>query len=83
MARPRASWVSEKALKELGLKPMAKLRGYSVGSGDPGYLGPAQIPAIKDALAQAGITIADLGLIECNEAFASPDDSCRQGIRPG
>lgn len=62
---------SAKAVKELGLKPMARLRGYAVGAGDPGYLGPAQIPAIDNALKQAGITIADIGLVECNEAFAS------------
>ena len=62
--------VSEKMLKDLGLKPLARLRGYAVGAGDPGYLGPAQVPAINDALMQAGITVADLGLIECNEAFA-------------
>lgn len=62
---------SKKAVDELGLKPMARLRGYSVGAGDPGYLGPAQIPAIDDALQQAGIKIDDIGLIELNEAFAS------------
>jgi len=53
------------------LKPLAKLRGFSVAAGDPGYLGPAQIPAIEDALQQAGIGLADIGLIECNEAFAA------------
>ncbi|MCK5863485.1 MAG: thiolase family protein [Candidatus Hydrogenedentes bacterium] len=62
---------SKAVVDELGLKPLAKLRGYAVGAGDPGYLGPAQVPAIKDALRQAGITLDDLGLIECNEAFAS------------
>ncbi|NLO32475.1 MAG: thiolase family protein [Candidatus Hydrogenedentes bacterium] len=62
---------SGEVVKELGLKPMARLRGYAVGAGDPGYLGPAQIPAIDAALKQAGITMTDIGLIECNEAFAS------------
>ena len=62
---------SGKVVKELGLKPLARLRGYAVAAGDPGYLGPAQVPAIEKALAQAGITIADIGLVECNEAFAS------------
>ncbi len=62
---------SGKAVKELGLKPLARLRGYAVAAGDPGYLGPAQVPAIENACKQAGITVADLGLIECNEAFAS------------
>jgi acetyl-CoA acyltransferase len=62
---------SEAIVKEFGLKPLAKLRGYAVGAGDPGYLGPAQIPAIEQALKQAGITIKDIGLVECNEAFAA------------
>jgi len=62
---------SKAVVDELGLKPLARLRGYAVGAGDPGYLGPAQVPAIKEALRQAGITLDDIGLIECNEAFAS------------
>jgi acetyl-CoA acyltransferase len=62
---------SGELVKELGLKPLARLRGYAVGAGDPGYLGPAQIPAIHDACKQAGITVADIGLVECNEAFAA------------
>jgi len=62
---------SKEVMDELGLKPMAKLVGYAVGAGDPGYLGPAQVPAIEEALKQAGITLADVGLIECNEAFAT------------
>ncbi len=63
--------VSEDIVKEFNLKPLARLRGYAVGAGDPGYLGPAQIPAIHEALRQAGITLDDIGLVECNEAFAS------------
>ncbi len=63
--------VSGSVVKELGLKPLARLRGYAVAAGDPGYLGPAQVPAIENACKQAGISVADIGLIECNEAFAS------------
>ncbi|MCA1902029.1 MAG: thiolase family protein [Candidatus Hydrogenedens sp.] len=63
--------VSEDIVKEFNLKPLARLRGYAVGAGDPGYLGPAQIPAIQEACRQAGITLEDIGLVECNEAFAS------------
>ena len=70
MARPRRCLQAARS-KELGLKPLARLRGYAVAAGDPGYLGPAQVPAIENALKQAGITIADIGLVECNEAFAS------------
>jgi len=63
--------VSEDIVKEFNLKPLARLRGYAVGAGDPGYLGPAQIPAIQEACRQAGIKVEDIGLVECNEAFAS------------
>ena len=63
--------VSGEYLKKHNLKPLAKLRGYAVGAGDPGYLGPAQIPAILDACKQAGIEVKDIGLVECNEAFAA------------
>ncbi|MFP4501988.1 MAG: thiolase family protein [Candidatus Hydrogenedentota bacterium] len=75
---------SEAQVKELGLKPMAKLVGYAVGAGDPGYLGPAQVPAINDALRQAGIRIEDIGLVECNEAFASQTLYCLRetGLNP-
>jgi acetyl-CoA acyltransferase len=63
--------VSGEKVKELGLKPLGKLRGYSVIGGAPEYLGPPQIPAIEKACAMAGITPADIGLVECNEAFAT------------
>jgi acetyl-CoA acyltransferase len=62
---------SAKAVKELGLKPLAKLRAYSVKAGDPKYLGPAQVDAVKRACELAGIEVKDIGLVECNEAFAS------------
>jgi acetyl-CoA acyltransferase len=63
--------VSGEKVKELGLKPLGKLRGYSVIGGAPEYLGPPQIPAIEKACAMAGITPAEIGLVECNEAFAT------------
>ncbi|NLN92791.1 MAG: thiolase family protein [Candidatus Hydrogenedens sp.] len=62
---------SRAVVEELGLKPLARLRGYAVAAADPGYLGPAQIPAILEAVKQAGIELSDVGLVECNEAFAS------------
>jgi len=62
---------SGEAVQRLGLKPLARLRGYSVKGGDPKYLGPPQVPAIQEACKMAGITPDQLGLIECNEAFAT------------
>jgi len=58
-------------VEELGLKPIARLRGYNVQAGDPKYLGPAQVGAIHKACEQAGITPDQIQLVECNEAFAS------------
>ncbi|MDX9975080.1 MAG: thiolase family protein [FCB group bacterium] len=63
--------MSGNAVKETGVKPLAKFLGYAVAADSPKYLGPAQLPAIKKACEMAGIKVEDLGLIECNEAFAS------------
>lgn len=59
------------AVKKHGLKPLGKMRAWCVQAGDPKYLGPPQVPAIKKACEQAGIKPEDLGLVECNEAFAT------------
>ncbi|MCC6695493.1 MAG: thiolase family protein [Candidatus Hydrogenedentes bacterium] len=63
--------MSGKAVKETGTKPLARFRSYNVAAGDPKYLGPAQLIAIPKACELAGISIADVGLFEINEAFAS------------
>lgn len=62
---------SGEAVEKHGLKPLAKLRAWVVRGGDPKYLGPPQVPAIKEACEQAGISPDDIGLVECNEAFAT------------
>ena len=63
--------MSEQAMKETGAKPLARFRSYNVAAGDPKYLGPAQLIAIPKACELAGIGVADVGLFELNEAFAS------------
>jgi acetyl-CoA C-acetyltransferase len=55
----------------LGLRPLARLVGWSVAGVDPRLMGIGPIPATEKVLARAGLTIADLDLIELNEAFAS------------
>lgn len=57
--------------KELGLKPMARIRGFAAAGVDPSIMGVGPIPATRKALTKAGLTIADLDLIEANEAFAA------------
>ena len=62
---------SGEAVKKHGLKPLAKMRAWCVQAGEPKYLGPPQVPAIKKACAMAGIKPEEIGLVECNEAFAT------------
>jgi acetyl-CoA C-acetyltransferase len=57
--------------KELGLKSMARIRGFAAAGVDPSIMGVGPIPATRKALAKAGLTVADLDLIEANEAFAA------------
>jgi len=57
--------------KELGLTPMATIRGFSSAGVDPAIMGTGPIPATTKALEKAGWNINDLDLIESNEAFAA------------
>ena len=63
--------MSEKLIKELKLKPIARLVSYSVAGVEPRIMGIGPVKAIPKALRQAGIKQTDLELIELNEAFAS------------
>jgi acetyl-CoA acyltransferase len=62
--------MSEDKAKELGLKPMAKIRSMAVAGVDPSEMGIGPVPAVHKALARAGISLGDVGCIELNEAFA-------------
>jgi len=70
----------EKA-RALGLKPMALLRGYSFVGVDPKYFGLSPVKAIPAALAQAGLTLNDMDLIELNEAFAAQYIACERELK--
>ncbi len=61
---------AEKA-KALGLKPLARLVSYGHAGVEPEYMGIGPVPASRNALAKAGLTVADMDLIEANEAFAA------------
>lgn len=57
--------------KQLGIKPLAKIRSYASCGVDPSIMGIGPVPATRKALAKAGLTVEDLDLIEANEAFAA------------
>ena len=63
--------VSEEFLKRHGLKPVAVMRGYAVAGVEPRYMGIGPVEAIPKALKRAGLSLADIDLIELNEAFAA------------
>ena len=63
--------MSERALKECGLDPLARFAGYAVGGVAPEIMGIGPVAAIPRVLAQVGIRQGDLDWIELNEAFAA------------
>ncbi len=66
---------AEKA-KELGLKPLAKIKGFAAGGVDPAYMGLGPIPATRKVFKQLGLTMKDMDIIELNEAFACQAIAC-------
>jgi len=63
--------MSENMVKKLNLTPIARLVSCAVGGVDPLYMGIGPCVAIPKALSQAGMKLADIDLVELNEAFAA------------
>jgi acetyl-CoA acyltransferase len=62
--------MSEEKAKELGMKPMARVKAMAVAGVAPEEMGIGPVPAVHKALARAGLKLADIDCIELNEAFA-------------
>jgi len=62
---------SERAVAEHGLKPRARIHHMSVRGDDPIYMLTGPIPATRYAFEKTGMTVDDIDVFECNEAFAS------------
>jgi acetyl-CoA acyltransferase len=63
--------MSEERARELGLKPMARIRSMAVAGVDPAVMGIGPVPAVHKALARADLKLRDIELVEINEAFAA------------
>jgi acetyl-CoA C-acetyltransferase len=63
--------MSKEKADELGLKPMATIKSYASAGVDPIIMGIGPVPSSQKALEKAGLTVADLDLVEANEAFAA------------
>jgi 3-oxoadipyl-CoA thiolase len=68
--------VEAERARALGLKPLARIVSTAVAGVDPAVMGVGPVPATRKALARAGLTVADLDLVELNEAFASQSVVC-------
>jgi acetyl-CoA C-acetyltransferase len=70
---------AEKA-KELGLKPLAKIKGFASGGVDPAYMGLGPIPATRKLFKKLNLTMKDMDLVELNEAFAVQSLACMKEL---
>ena len=70
---------AEKA-KELGLKPLARIKAFGRGGCHPSVMGLSPVPAVRDLEARSGLKLKDFELIECNEAFAGQYLGCEKEL---
>ena len=68
--------MSESRARSLGLPMLARVRSMAVTGCDPSLMGYGPVPATRLALQRAGLSIADIGLFELNEAFAAQTLPC-------
>ncbi len=68
--------MSREKAEELGQKILGVVKSYASGGVDPAYMGLGPIPAVRKALAKAGLEVKDLDIVELNEAFAAQAIAC-------
>ena len=68
--------MSGEKVKELNVKPLAKIIGQASTGVDPRYMGIGPVSATRKALKEAGLRFEDIGRIELNEAFAAQSLAC-------
>ena len=72
--------MSASAAEARGLKPMARLVGYSVAGVDPKVMGIGPVPAVERVMARTGLKVGDMDVIELNEAFAAQALACARDL---
>lgn len=72
--------LSERKANELGVAPIARIRGFAVVGVDPDIMGIGPVPAIRKLLSQTGLGIGDVDLFEINEAFAAQAVYCQREL---
>ena len=72
--------MSQEKAEELGLTPMASLRGWASGAIDPNYMGIGPVPAVRKLYRKTGLANNDMDVIELNEAFAAQTLGCMKEL---
>ena len=72
--------MSAKEAEKRGLTPLARIASFATAGVDPAVMGTGPIPSSQKALARAGWSVADLDLIEANEAFAAQACAVNKGL---
>ena len=68
--------MSDEKARDLGLKPLVRIKSYASAGVDPAYMGLGPIPAIRKILHKERLSVSDFGAIELNEAFAVQAIAC-------
>jgi acetyl-CoA C-acetyltransferase len=72
--------VSAEKAKELGLKPLARIKAAALGGCHPSVMGLSPVPAVRNLLTRTGLSLSDFELIELNEAFAAQYLGCEREL---
>jgi acetyl-CoA C-acetyltransferase len=73
--------MSDGKARELGVKPLVRIKAYASAGIDPAYMGLGPIPAVRKVLEKEGLSIEDFGVIELNEAFAAQAIACLRELK--
>ena len=72
--------MSKEKAEELGITPLCTIKSYASAGVDPSIMGVGPTPSSQKALEKAGLTIADIDLVEANEAFAAQSLAVRKDL---
>jgi len=72
--------MSEEKAKDLGLRPLARIRAVGRGGCHPAVMGLSPVPAVHNLMERSGLKIADFELVEVNEAFAAQYIGCEREL---
>jgi acetyl-CoA C-acetyltransferase len=75
--------MSEEKASQLGVKPLVRVKAWSSGGLDPAYMGLGPVPAVRKLFHRHSLSMADIGVVELNEAFAVQALACMRELECG